>query len=257
LSSSGRVDDANYRLELAQWLVSTKQFSRAIVNRFWAEFFRYGFTFPVDDMGRHNPVAHPELLDLLADEFASSGCDLNQLLRWIVLSDAFSRSDVLTEANAQDMPLAGAPPLFSHVYYRPSSFVDPVQAIAQLIQGRIDASARGTAERLDDAIVAQVRPTLTPDAEAAPAGPDGQPSAQIGQQLTIGQLRLVRAIAASQLSVEQRIEHVFRIAFGRAPRPDEARRAREICEAEESEPLQSLESLLWALVNTNEFVRNH
>jgi hypothetical protein len=257
LNSSGRVDDAHYRGELARWIVANEQFSRAIVNRFWGQFFQYGFTFPVDDMGRHNPVAHPEVLDLVAGEFTASGRDLNELFRWILLSDPFARSDVLTDTNAQDLPLAGATPLFSRIYYRPVSFVDPSQAIARLSQGRIDASGRGTADRLDDAIVAQVAPSLATGDDEAASDRGMQQGPLDGQQLSIGQLRLVRAIAASRLSMEQQVEHLFRIALGRPPRPEEARRAREVYETNQADPLESLESLLWGLVNTAEFVQDH
>jgi hypothetical protein len=46
-----------------------------------------GFTTPVDDMGRHKPASHPELLDRLSLEFVKSGYDVKKLIRWICDSE--------------------------------------------------------------------------------------------------------------------------------------------------------------------------
>ncbi len=40
--------------------------AKAMVNRTWGQFFGYGFTRPVDDMGPHNAASHPELLERLS-----------------------------------------------------------------------------------------------------------------------------------------------------------------------------------------------
>ena len=64
----------------------------------------YGFTRPVDDMGPHNRPSHPELLDRLSDQLAAHDFDLDGLVRWIVLSEAFGLSNRRTPESWMDAP---------------------------------------------------------------------------------------------------------------------------------------------------------
>jgi hypothetical protein len=111
------------RAELARLLCAGEQpqMARALVNRMWAKFFGYGFTNPVDDMGPHNAAQMPELLDRLSEEFVRAGYDVQQLVRWIVLSDAYQLASAVGPGNAADEPDLGNPPLFSRMYVRPMS----------------------------------------------------------------------------------------------------------------------------------------
>ena len=85
----------------------------------WAHFLGYGFTKPIDDMGPHNPPTHPELLDELASEFKQRSYDLKELIRWIVLSEAYSLVEPVRRAsNKKDDPTLGEKPMFSHFYLR-------------------------------------------------------------------------------------------------------------------------------------------
>ncbi|MEZ6040515.1 MAG: DUF1549 domain-containing protein, partial [Planctomycetaceae bacterium] len=63
--------------------------SQAFVNRTWGQFFGYGFTRPVDDMGPHNPASHPEILDRLAREFVDHDYDVRWLVRTIISTDPY------------------------------------------------------------------------------------------------------------------------------------------------------------------------
>ena len=62
-------------------------FAQAMVNRTWAQLFGRGFVNPVDDMHDENEPSHPELLDALARQFATTGeFDVKYLVRAICLS---------------------------------------------------------------------------------------------------------------------------------------------------------------------------
>lgn len=144
---------ASRRAELVRLLNADgqHQVARAMVNRTWAQFFGYGFTSPVDDLGAHNPVSHPELFDHLTKAFVDSGYDMRRLMRWMTLSQAFRLSSVQSEeAVAIDDPQEGGTPLFSRTYPRhmgPEQVYDSIRiAIRSVSQQPIDSSV-GTTHR--------------------------------------------------------------------------------------------------------------
>ena len=80
------------RKVLADWVTSKSNpyFARAAANRTWAYFLGAGLVEPIDDMvGTCTISTHPELLDLLAREFAEHDFDLKFLIRAITLSEAY------------------------------------------------------------------------------------------------------------------------------------------------------------------------
>jgi hypothetical protein len=121
INPSGYVKDVDRRAELGRLIIKSEYLGKAIVNRYWGHFLGYGFTKPVDDLGPHNAPSHPELLERLGKEFASHDHDLKQLIRWITLSDAYGLSSKVTtgqKTNAKDDPTLGEKPKFSHFYLR-------------------------------------------------------------------------------------------------------------------------------------------
>ena len=122
---SREVDDSgdtNRRQELAYIITveENRQLASAMVNRVWSMFFGYGFTSPIDDMGTHKAASHPDLLATLTEQFRLSGFDLKRLIRWIVLSDAYSLESRFAD-NEIDSPERGEVPLFSRMYVRSMS----------------------------------------------------------------------------------------------------------------------------------------
>jgi len=83
------------RMGLASWLASENNplTARVLVNRWWAEIFGRGIVSTVEDFGTQgDPPTHPQLLDFLASELIDSGWSMKQLLKLIVMSEAFQRS---------------------------------------------------------------------------------------------------------------------------------------------------------------------
>lgn len=74
-----------------------RQFARTTVNRVWYVLLGRGIVHPVDLDHSGNPPSHPELLDLLTDEFIAHDYNLKWLIREIVLSKTWQRTSRLTD----------------------------------------------------------------------------------------------------------------------------------------------------------------
>jgi hypothetical protein len=240
------TDQTSLRAQLAQELVGSDDFARALVNRCWEAMFEYGFTLPVDDMGEHNPPSHPELLNFLSEQFVAHGYDVKQLMRWLVLSDAFARSDTTTAGNAKDDPAVGGVPLFSRAYQRPRLFALPNQGLDRLAAGEVPHV------KYDEA-VAQHAPIFG----IAPSDfSSGSPEATTigtlppGQLLPSHILSLIRALDAQSLTREQKFEHAFHVVLGRRPTGRELASAEAIFTAAGNDPIAAMERVYWALLNT-------
>ena len=77
-------------------------FGRVFVNRVWAEYFGAGITRPPDDMNLANPPGNAALLDYLADGFIDHGFDMKWLHREIANSHTYQRSLTANETNRLD-----------------------------------------------------------------------------------------------------------------------------------------------------------
>ena len=80
-------------------------FRRNIANRLWWLLMGRGLVQPLDLQHAGNPASHPELLELLANEFAAGGFVWKPLLREICLSETYQRTSV-----APDEAFLTAPP---------------------------------------------------------------------------------------------------------------------------------------------------
>lgn len=84
--------------ELAAGLASAENqlFCRNIVNRLWFVMMGRGLVEPLDLQHSDNPPTHPELLDLLAREFAQHNFDMKWLLGELALTNCYQRTSVTT-----------------------------------------------------------------------------------------------------------------------------------------------------------------
>lgn len=70
-------------------------FVRNIVNRLWFVMFGRGLVNPLDQHHPANPPSHPEVMELLSQEFVAHKFDIKWLLRELALTEAYQRSTVL------------------------------------------------------------------------------------------------------------------------------------------------------------------
>lgn len=78
-------------------------FTRNIVNRLWFVMMGRGIVHPLDLHYLGNAPSHPELLDLLAQEFAAHQFDIKWLLRELALTQTYQRSSILP-AGVDNLP---------------------------------------------------------------------------------------------------------------------------------------------------------
>jgi hypothetical protein len=107
------------REALAKWLVApdTPYFARSFANRIWARLMGRGLIEPLDDLSVSNAPTNPELLTDLAEYFRRD-FSLRSLARQIINSDAYQRSGKPNGVNAADdrfYSRAYAAPLGSYV----------------------------------------------------------------------------------------------------------------------------------------------
>src|SRR5262249_21469851 len=94
---------AGLRSTLADWVLTpgNPYFARATFNRVWAQFLGTGLIDPLEEPSEGNPPSHPELLDELAQQFASHQFDLRFLIRAILASKTYQLSSILSDPSQE------------------------------------------------------------------------------------------------------------------------------------------------------------
>jgi hypothetical protein len=275
--------DQDPREELARWMTSRDNpfLARMLVNRYWKHFFGRALVEPEDDMRVTNPATNPELLDALAAHFVDSGFDLKQLVRSICNSQTYQLSALPNEHNQSDKQnysrfyprrLTAEVLLDSidDLTDRPTNF--PGQPVAtravQLpddsfnadsyfltVFGRPEMDSACECERTQDANLAQSLHLLN--------------SKGIQDKLADGNGRAARLAKAKEQPFPEKMEDLYLRAFARVPNAEEVAFAESYLNnkreqgkgkpAEEKQKLEqeAFEDMLWALVNTKEFLFNH
>ncbi len=254
--------DVDRRVELARMIADPKnpELARAFVNRMWGHFLGRGFVQPVDDFGPHNPPSHPELLDRLAQEFQASHYDIKALVRWIMNSQPYHLSSVITKANEKDETL------FSHMALKP---LTPEQLFDSLLTATAAHQAGGAdnSEKQRDAWLKQFIFTFAND-----EGDEGSTfQGTIPQALMMmnGELiakavggkpgsflaDLLERANASRSPVDYMVNNLYLAALSRAPSRGEKAMAQKFLNSN-PDTIEVLEDIFWALLNSNEFVLN-
>ncbi len=261
--------DVNRRKLLAGLITEGEKplIAAAMVNRMWGQFFGYGFTKPVDDMGPHNPPSHPELLDRLTNEFVKSRYDVKQLIRWITNSEAYNLTSQATKSNGEtDNPSAGTPAMFTHMYLKSMSAEQLYDSL--LVATNAHKSGRSSWDAAETK-----RQQWLQQFVIAFGTDEGDESTtfngSIPQALMMMNGELVKdATSAEKGSFlntilvdtpkdQDRVKKVFVATLGRMPTAKESQGTQVLMKLNNSEKLAAYQDLFWALLNSNEFIFIH
>lgn len=259
------------RKEFADWVTAPENtyFGQVISNRIWADLMGRGIVDPVDDIRATNPPANPELLDWLAKDFRATGHDLKHLIRRITTSYVYGLSSQPVERNIGDTRF------FSRHYrtrLRAETLLDAVSDVTGVPE-TFSGAAPGTRAaalwtfRTPNVFLdtfGRPDPNQDPPCERIPEGSVTQalhlmnaPNLQEKLQAEDG---TVARLAKSDMPPEAIIEELYLLCFSRKPSAQELNRAKAVFT--DPETLKSgtrprrvaVEDLLWALLNTAEFV---
>jgi hypothetical protein len=257
------------RLKLANWMRAPDNpfFARALVNRYWKHFFHVGLIEPEDDIRDTNPPSNPELLAALEKHFVSSGFDLRALTKMIVLSQAYQLSSTPNEKNIVDSQnysrfyprrltaevlldsidkLVGAQTSFANLPAGTRAIALPDNSYNRAVPflkvfGRPENSSVCECERVQSANLAQSLHLLNAaDLKAKLATTGG----------------FADRLAKSTDELSTRLELLYQSAYSRKPSSAEIETVRQFITSEKSSK-QEFEDVLWAIINSKEFLFNH
>jgi len=257
--------DRDPREDLADWMTAPENpyFARVIVNRVWADLMGRGIVEPVDDLRATNPPSNAPLLDALAVDFRKNGHDLKKLIRAIMTSHVYGlssipkgknsadtrnysrhyrqrlRAEVLLDAvsDITDVPetFAAMPPgsraMELWTVRQQSVFLDSF--------GRQDPNQDPPCERSSDTTVVQVLHLMN--------------SPNLHRKVTDDKGRAA-ALAASKKTPEEIVDELYALVYSRVPSEAERKVCVKVFAEQGITRRRAVEDLMWALLNTPEFV---
>jgi hypothetical protein len=243
---------------LAEWIASPKNpyFARAGVNRVWHQFFGRGLVNPVDDMTADNAPTHPELLTALASEFTASGFDLKHLIRGICNSKTYQRTSKPAAGNATDKAL------YSHMAVKvmtPLQLSDSLESVFALARNeKSPAPTEATRKRRAgdrSRFAAFFAGEDDPDPTEYQAGiPQALYLMNSGHHYSIA--RAANETVSKKKTPAKVVETFFLATLSRPPSEKEAKKMTDYI-AKAPDKRSAYHDVLWALVNSTEFVSNH
>lgn len=259
--SAGETDR---RRALAAWITDPRNplFARAAVNRFWFYLFGKGLVDPVDDLRESNPASNPELLDALADFFVRNGYSVRRLLREMLNSSTYQLSSAPNATNAADerffsralvrrLPAEVLLDAVSRVTGVPETFpnapVGTTAVQAALLRSRVPfLTLFGQPPREDVCECERGDQTTLRQSFALIGG------AEINDRLKSDSGALARMLRDGALP-EQIIRQFYLAALCRPPSSLELAAAGKYLQ-ERSGSREAYEDLVWALLNSQEFL---
>jgi hypothetical protein len=258
------------REELFRWLVrpDNPYFARSFVNRVWAHYLGRGLVEPVDNFSAGNPASNERLLDALARDFTQHHYDIRRLERSILSARVYQLSSRPNASNRADKTH------YSHALARPM--------MAEVVVDVLN-TALGTSEELGPDVPPGSRAIEVPgnrvqaphlarifkvfgrpvrattcDCERPREPAIGQTLFLMTDAVLLKRMKAGRlaALLAGTRTDAEIVEELFLATLSRAPDEGEQRAALDQLGTSVSRA-DGFADVLWALINTREFVLNH
>jgi hypothetical protein len=251
---------------LAAWLASPENpyFATSIANRVWAHFFGIGIVEPVDDIRVSNPASNPELFQALGDKFTSYNYDFKQLVRDICNSQTYQRSTHKNSSNELDDRN------FASSRLRRIKAENLLDCISQVTEtkdkfGGLPLGARAT-QIADGTTSTYFLTTFGRSPRQSVCSCDVKTDPTLSQALhlingdtvheKIRQGGVVKRMLDAGKAPAQVIEDIYIRCLSRKPTAQETEKLMAIV-SQSADPLQGLEDVFWAVLNSREFIFNH
>ena len=259
--------EADPRDALAAWVTSPENayFAQVMVNRIWNDLMGRGLVMPVDDLRATNPPSNGPLLEALANDFRDKQFNLKEVIRSITTSYVYGLSSEPTDRNIADTQnysrhyrqrlraevmldavadITGIPHNFAAM--PPGSrakeiWTHRVSSLFLDTFGRPDPNQDPPCERQEDATVTQALHMMN--------------ATELHTRVTSDKGRAAQ-LAASDKTPEQIVEELYLLVYARFPDSEEREFGNQLFEAvtDQAGRKQATEDLLWALLNTPEFL---
>ena len=255
------------RIPLAKWLTApdNQLFARSVANRYTGYLLGRGLVEPIDDMRSTNPPSNAAMLDALARTLIESGFDLKRLMRWIMTSRLYQLSSQPTEQNISDRRF------YSHYRVKRLAAEPLLDAIDQAVGSttKFKNLPLGTrAIELPDAeypnyflkTFAKPRRASVCECERTPDENLAQALHTLNGDILAGKIADKRSrigkLLTDETDHESIVRQLFLAALCRLPSADELAFSREFLK-ESPSPKECYEDLLWALINSKQFLFVH
>jgi hypothetical protein len=255
------------RHALVDWMVKPDNpfFARALVNRMWGHLMGRGLFHEVDDQRDTNPPSNPELLDALAKDFLAHKFDVKHVIRTIATSRVYQLSAIPTDGNKDDRQN------FARYYARrmPAEvFLDAVNQATGAKAGfngvgtngrAVDLPHEGFGSYFLDTFDRPKRVTVC-ECERSTGATLSQVlllanSEEMENKLGAGDGRVAKLVKDKRPPADA-IEELYLACLSRPPTADERNKTLGYLDRQANKQ-QGLEDVLWALLNSKEFMFNH
>src|ERR1043166_6199659 len=269
------------RVPLADWLVSRDNpyFSRAIVNRIWANFMGVGLVQAVDDMRVTNPPSNQKLLAALAGFLADQKFDLKAVMRAILQSETYQRA-------SQPLPQNFAESRFYSRYYPRRMMAEVLHdAVFQMtgVPTQFSVDRRNAKAGIGEAFPLGFRAIQLPDTQTdsyflkAFGRPDREKTCEcertaepsvtqvlhiangdiINKKLEAKNSKVAKLIV-DKVPNEKIVDDLYLNALSRSPTAAEKTKELKVLnETADSEHRAAVEDVYWAVLSRKELLFNH